>query len=379
MQVKIIDNYDVLVTICQQFEQADFLAIDTEFVRTRTLYPKLGLIQISDGQDIALIDPVVINDLSPVWQLLSNEKLLKVLHACSEDLEVFLHHGKLQPKNLIDSQIMMAFLGHGISIGYAAMVKHFLNIDIDKSESRTDWTKRPLSSKQLKYAAADVEYLHQLFPTLLKQVEDKSWLNAVEQECTSLINRKFTPVDESTLYQSVKFSSKLNPPQLNRLKFLAAWRYQQAKNKDLPLGFIVKDHTLIAVAQHNPKQVSKMASLEGVEAQDVRFRGKAMLHVLEKANQQPVEQYPQQTMRLDLQPGYKQIFKKLKDFLVKICNEADLNIENFASKKQINQYLSWYYQTDTSDKFAQNVDLLTGWRAELLADRLTKFTDNGFN
>lgn len=379
MQVKIIDNYDALVAICQQFEQADFLAIDTEFVRTRTLYPKLGLVQISDGHDIALIDPVAIEDLSLVWQLLSNKKLLKVLHACSEDLEVFLHHGKVKPQNLIDSQIMMAFLGHGISIGYAAMVKHFLNIEIDKSESRTDWTKRPLSAKQLTYAAADVEYLYQLFPTLLKQVEDKGWLHAVEQECTNLINRKFTPVDESTLYQSVKFSSKLNPPQLNRLKFLAAWRYQQAKNKDLPLGFIVKDHTLIAVAQHNPKQVSNMVSLEGVETQDIRFRGKAMLHVLEKANQQPVEQYPQQTIRLDLQPGYKQIYKKLKDFLVKICNEADLNIENFASKKQINQYLTWHYQTDVNDEFTQRVDLLNGWRAELLAGRLTKFTENDFS
>jgi len=144
-----IEDHASLVELCHKLAKADVLAIDTEFVRTRTLYPKLGLIQVNDGENLALIDPVAINDLSPFWQLLTDEKICKVLHACSEDLEVFLTAANCRPVNLIDSQIMMSFLGHGLSMGYAAMVNHYLAIEVDKSESRTDWMKRPLTPNNL--------------------------------------------------------------------------------------------------------------------------------------------------------------------------------------------------------------------------------------
>ncbi len=160
-----IEDSEQLHLICQRYAQAKILAIDTEFVRTRTLYPKLGLIQINDGETLALIDPVAVSDLTVFWQLLENPNIQKVLHACSEDLEVFLTAGNCRPVNLIDSQIIMAFLGHGISMGYAAMIAHYTDIELDKSESRTDWMKRPLTQKQLDYAAADVEHLFCLLYT----------------------------------------------------------------------------------------------------------------------------------------------------------------------------------------------------------------------
>ena len=155
-----VETSEQLHQVCQRYTQAPVLAIDTEFVRTRTLYPKLGLIQINDGKTLALIDPVALPDLSPFWQLLESPSIQKVLHACSEDLEVFLTAGNCRPVNLIDSQIIMSFLGHGLSMGYAAMIAHYTNIELDKSESRTDWMKRPLTTKQLNYAAADVEHLY---------------------------------------------------------------------------------------------------------------------------------------------------------------------------------------------------------------------------
>ena len=149
MQYQLIEDEISLQKLCQQYNNAEILAIDTEFVRTRTLYPKLGLLQIFDGKQLALIDPVAISDLSPFWQLMTNENIVKVLHACSEDLEVFLTSANCKPVNLIDSQIIMSFLGHGLSMGYAAMVEHFTGIELDKSESRTDWMKRPLTQRQL--------------------------------------------------------------------------------------------------------------------------------------------------------------------------------------------------------------------------------------
>lgn len=373
-----VQDQPALLAICQEYAQAELLAIDTEFVRTRTLYPKLGLLQVSDGKQLALIDPVIVEDLSPFWQLLTNKNITKVLHACSEDLEVFLNCANCKPENLIDSQIMMSFLGHGLSMGYAAMVKHYTGIELDKSESRTDWTKRPLTESQLNYAAADVEYLFEIYPRILEDITRAGWLDAAKQETQLLIERKYSPVDENQLYLNVKMSWRLSPVQLNLLKHLAIWRFQQAQKRDLPLGFIAKDNTLFALAQRNPKSVGAMASLEGVELLDVRHKGKAMLAVLKQANAVKAEDFPEKIKRLDEYPGYKQIFKKVKNFISDIADETGLGAENLASKKQINQFLSAYFNINQTNSLTNGVDILTGWRLELFGSRLQEFADNDF-
>ena len=379
MQHHYIQDDSTLRDFCQQLDCASFIAIDTEFVRTRTLLPRLGLLQLCNGEHLALIDPIAIDDLTPFWQLLQNPDIKKVIHACSEDLEVFLTAGHVRPENLIDSQIMMAFLGHGLSLGYAAMVEHFLGITLDKSESRTDWTKRPLTEKQLTYASADVEYLVQLYPALEQAVEQKGWLKAAAQDTQRMIERKFTPFDESALYRNIKMAWRLNPVQLYRLQQLAIWRYHRAKKKDQPLSFIAKDHTLFVVAQVNPKSVGEMAHLEGVEILDVRHQGKAMLAVLRQCHGAEESLYPAKIMRLDEYPGYKQIFKKVKAFIVGQAEKAELNVENIASKKQINQFLRWHFALDGIQSNKEQIDLLSGWRYQLLGSDLLAFAENNFN
>lgn len=373
-----VQNDEALVELCEKLAKANVLAIDTEFVRTRTLYPRLGLLQVNDGENLALIDPIAINDLSPFWALLTDAKICKVLHACSEDLEVFLTSGQCKPVNLIDSQIMMSFLGHGLSIGYAAMVEHFLSIEVDKSESRTDWTKRPLSDRQITYAQADVDYLYTLFPKLYQQLVNSGWLEAAKEESQLMIARKFTPIDDQSLYRNVKMAWQLNPKQLNALKYLAAWRYQRAKHKDLPLGFVVKDHTLMAVARHLPNNVGIMNGLEGAEVQDIRHQGKAMLTVLKKANEVDVNDYPEKIVRLDDYPGYKNIFKVVKSFIMKEATAANIAVENLASKKQINQFLTWHFKLDKDFVKEESVDILQGWRFTLFGEKLLKFANNDF-
>lgn len=387
MQYQLIEDEISLQKLCQQYNQAGVLAIDTEFVRTRTLYPKLGLLQVFDGKQLALIDPIAIDDLSPFWQLLTNENIVKVLHACSEDLEVFLTSANCKPVNLIDSQIMMSFLGHGLSMGYAAMVTHFTGIELDKSESRTDWTKRPLTQKQLDYASADVEYLFQLYPKLLTEIEQLGRLEYAKQETQLLIERKFTPVDENNLYRQMKMAYRLNAKQLNTLQHLARWRYQQAKKRDLPIGFVAKDHTLMAIAQHNPQSLDVMNKIQGAELLDIRHKGKAMLSIVKLALQTSENDYPQKISRLDEYPGYKQIFKTVKAFIVAIAEKNSLAIENLASKKQINQFLTWHFDvnnvrtlaTESScEATASNVDFLIGWRNELFGQTLKAFAERDF-
>lgn len=385
MQYQLIEDEASLQDLCQQYSQAEVLAIDTEFVRTRTLYPKLGLLQIFDGEQLALIDPIAIDDLSPFWQLLTNEKIVKVLHACSEDLEVFLTSANCKPVNLIDSQIMMSFLGHGLSMGYAAMVAHYTGIELDKSESRTDWTKRPLTQKQLDYASADVDYLFKIYPKLVSEVEAVGRLDFAKQETQLLIERKFTPIDEDNLYRQMKLACRLNSKQLNTLQHLTRWRFQQAKKRDLPIGFVAKDHTLMAIAQHNPQNMEVMNKLQGVELLDIRHKGKAMLSIVKQASQTNECDYPEKITRLDEYPGYKQIFKSVKVFIIAIGEKNSLAIENLASKKQINQFLTWHFNINdvralnsSIEASLPNVDILTGWRNELFGRTLQAFADNDF-
>ena len=379
MQYQLIEDQQSLNQLCEQLDHADVLAIDTEFVRTRTLYAKLGLLQVSDGKVLALIDPLSIDDLEPFWQLLKNENITKVLHACSEDLEVFLTAGNCKPVNLIDSQIMMSFLGHGLSLGYAAMVKHYTDIELDKSESRTDWLKRPLTEKQLAYAAADVTHLFAIYPTLLAELTKAGFLSYAQLETQSMIDKKFTPIDVNDLYLNIKMNWRLNPKQLNSLKFLASWRYQQAQKRDLPIGFVAKDHTLMALAQSNPVTESAMLKLEGVEQLDVRHKGKAMLSVLKQAGQTEELNYPAKLQRLDEYPRYKQIFKNVKTFLVSEAQKKGLTIENVASKKQINQFLTWQFNLNEAQKGdVKQIELLSSWRSELFGENLISFAAKGY-
>lgn len=378
MHYQLIEDQVSLNNLCEQLAKAKVLAIDTEFVRTRTLYAKLGLLQVFDGEQLALIDPLAIEDLSPFWQLLTNANITKVLHACSEDLEVFLTAGNCQPVNLIDSQIMMSFLGHGLSLGYAAMVKHYTEIELDKSESRTDWTKRPLTEKQLAYASADVDHLFYLYPKLLAELTQVGFLDYARLETQSMIDKKFTPVDESKMYLNIKMSWRLSPKQLNLLKHLATWRFQQAQKRDLPIGFIAKDHTLMALAQSNPTSLSAMLNLEGAEVLDIRHKGKAMLAVLAKADNAEASDYPEKINRLDDYPAYKQIFKKVKVFLVQVSERNGLAIENIASKKQINQFLTWQLDLNGKGSSTNKVELLSSWRDELFGEDLIAFAKQGY-
>lgn len=378
MHYQLIEDQQTLNQVCEEFSKAEYLAIDTEFVRTRTLYAKLGLLQICDGTRVSLIDPLAVDDLSPFWQLLTDESIIKVLHACSEDLEVFLTAGNCKPVNLIDSQIMMSFLGHGLSMGYAAMVKHFTGIELDKSESRTDWTKRPLTEKQLAYASADVDHLFSIFPKLSQALNQSGFGAFAMQETQNMIEKKFTPINENELYLNIKMNWRLNPKQLNSLKYLASWRYLQAKKRDLPIGFVAKDNTLMALAQSNPLSTSAMLALEGAEALDVRHKGKAMLSVLAQANKTPESDYPEKVSRLDEYPGYKQTFKKVKAFLVALSDKNGLTIENVASKKQINQFLSWQFKLNGAGENASKVELLSNWRSELFGKPLMEFAQNGY-
>ncbi|MGF1714118.1 ribonuclease D [Photobacterium chitinilyticum] len=372
MNFEIITTTERLEVVCEHARNQAAVMLDTEFVRTRTLYPKLGLIQLFDGDSLALIDPLEIEDLEPLWALLRDQAVIKVLHACGEDLEVFQHYAGCLPVPMIDTQVMASFLGYGVSAGFGALVKDFLGVELDKGEARTNWMARPLTDKQLDYAAADVFYLLPLYQKLLAQVEEKDWLEALKQECASLMVRRIKPVDPEKVYLDIKNAWQLEPKQLAVLQKVAKWRLLEARKRDLALNFIVKELHLWKLARYDIRSKAVMAK-EGFDSMEIQRHANRLLKIVYDADDISPQQYPEKIVRLVDLAGYKQLVKRIKDEIGKVEKETGLAPEFLASKKQINQLISWAWN---KQRPADDLpDMLKNWRKGLFEERVLPLLD----
>ncbi|MCG7586387.1 ribonuclease D [Photobacterium sp. OFAV2-7] len=372
MNFEIITTTERLEIVCEHARTKAAVMLDTEFVRTRTLYPKLGLIQLFDGDSLALIDPLEIDDLEPLWALLRDQSVTKVLHACGEDLEVFQHYAGCLPTPMIDTQVMAAFLGYGVSAGFGTLVNDFLGIELDKGEARTNWLARPLSAKQLDYAAADVFYLLPLYQKLSAQVEEKGWQDALVQECAALMLKRIKPVDPEKVYLDIKNAWQLEPKQLAVLQKVAKWRLLEARKRDLALNFIVKELHLWKLARYNIRSKAVMAK-EGFDNMEIQRHANRLMKMVHDVDDMPPQQYPEKIVRLVDLAGYKQLVKRIKDEVAKVEKETGLAPEFLASKKQVNQLISWAWkkQRPADDR----PDMLKNWRKELFEARVLPLLD----
>ncbi|MBM7036555.1 ribonuclease D [Vibrio ulleungensis] len=368
-----IDTQSQLDQYIESALSASVVAIDTEFVRTRTYYAQLGLVQIFDGKQLALVDTVAIHDSSSLATLLAAPNVLKVLHACSEDIEVFQNDYGVMPTPMIDTQHMAAFLGEGISMGFAAAVSKYLGVELDKSESRADWTARPLSQKQLNYAAADVHYLLPLYHKLVDALSATPWTEAAKQEALLLAKKRSATRSDDVAYLDIKGAWQLNPSQLMTLKLLAKWRKQTGLKRNLALNFVFKEADLLTVAMH---QLTSFAAMEkqDIDQRSLQRYAKVIGQLVSESLQIPEAQHPERVERLMDKPGYKALFKQLKDAVKDAANKSQLPPEMIASKKQINQLINWHWKHNKDVN--KTPDVMQYWRKSLIGDTLDKMMSN---
>ncbi|HHF7125658.1 TPA: ribonuclease D [Haemophilus influenzae] len=367
----VITDNTSLFEICNLAQQQSAVALDTEFMRVSTYFPKLGLIQLYDGERVSLIDPLAITDFSPFVALLSNPKVLKILHSCSEDLLVFLQEFDQLPRPMIDTQIMARFIGLGTSAGLAKLAQQYLNVEIDKGATRTNWIKRPLSDIQLQYAAGDVWYLLPLYHILEKELAKTPWEQAVRDDCELALAKthKLQERDSEKAYLDIPNAWKLNPFELSRLRILAQWRQNVAIERDLALSYIVKSDNLWKVAKNNPRNTSEMLEM-GLTENEVRVRGKKILQLLAQVRRVSPNDYPKPIERISEDPRYKKTIRLLQE-KVNSLTPAGLSPEIVASKRTLDELIKWVWKYDCSqDKLPE---LLIGWRkpiGEKLVDEL---------
>ncbi len=367
MNYSLIETDQQLSEVMQSINQAQVIALDTEFVRTRTYFAKLGLIQIYDGKQLLLIDPNNIAQKHWIKQLLENPDILKVLHACSEDLEVLHDEFGCYPHPMLDTQQMLAFLGEGLSTGFASAVEEYLAVELDKSESRTDWTARPLTKQQLNYAAADVYYLLPLFHKLSEKLAHTPWQKAAYQEAQLLIEKRSIerPIDHA--YLDIKGAWQLSSDQLAVLKVLAMWRKQIAIKKNLALNFVVKESELLTLATTQVTNYSAMEK-QGIDKRTVQRYGRVFATLIRQGQQLPIHEQPQPIQRVVDMPGYKQLLKQLKDNVKEVATETGLVVEFIASKKQLHQAINWRVKHQYDPQ--KQPDVMKYWRQQAIGETL---------
>lgn len=357
---------------CQKASQAPVLALDTEFVRTRTLFSKLGLIQVFYGDQVALIDPLCELDLEPFWQLLTNTDIVKVLHSCHEDLEVFKKYANRLPVPLFDTQIAGQFLFQGKVLGFGAMVAQEIGVELDKGEARTNWLKRPLTENQLTYAVNDVKYLLPVYHSLNDKLAEKGIQEFNLAEAAFKVAQKRKDKTMDNLFLDFGTAWQLKSRELAILHELAKWRWQLASKKDLALGFVAKDATLVAIAQRRPSELASMQNIPGVNPQEVKRYGKAMLECVLRAKELEIEQCPVKVPRVTDFKEYKQAYKVLRHAVTAKAKEYQVPIEVLATKKQLNQWIKWSLKM----AYAEKPDFICSWRKELLIDVLEQWQKN---
>lgn len=356
----------VMVESAAQLQQAveacldcEVIGIDTEFVRERTWRADLGLVQLSDGRKVWLVDPLKTGSLLPLGVLLQNQATLKVLHAPSEDLGVLLAASEQVPKPLFDTQIACAMVGQTLQMGYHKTVEWLLNIKIDKGETRSNWCKRPLRRAQLRYAALDVCLLPLMYQQLSARLQELGREHWLVEDGARMLQKAQHSTDPQQAWQRISGISRLNGVSLAILQILASWRDRQAEHRNLARGFVIKDMELLKIAQLQPTQLDALAGLDVLHPRAVQRYGKTLIARIEQVLQEGLQLTPPAILESSQRPLLASMRKLVQ------AEAAQLEVEPalLASRKELEKLLLLPPTAPLPERFA-------GWRKDIITDQL---------
>ena len=259
-----IETAEALQALCVELGRSEWLALDTEFMRERTYYPKLCLVQVATPQMVACVDVLALASLDPLLAVLDDARILKVLHSARQDLEIFFNLNGQVPAPLFDTQLAASFAGFPDQAGYATVVQGVLGVNLEKSHTRADWTHRPLPPAVRQYAADDVRYLREIFPRLKHQLKSQQRLQWLETETARLTDPATYRPDPDSAWQKLRGLQRFKPRQLAAARALAAWRERTAMQSDLPRQWVLKDEVLTDIAKQLPAGIDALRAVRGL-------------------------------------------------------------------------------------------------------------------
>lgn len=256
---------DDLNAFCKRARTHRVVAVDTEFLRERTYHPKLCLVQVATADEAAAIDPMALEDLSPLVSLLEDDSITKVFHACDQDLEVLYDGMGCVPRPVFDTQLAAAFLGHRMQMGLGALVQAYEGVHLDKADGLTDWSKRPLDADQLRYAEEDVLYLPSIYSRMIDDLVARDRLSWLEPELALACDLKRFVRDPREAYVHLKRSSSLTRKQLAVAREVCAWRERCAERRDLPRKWVLSDEVVVEVCRRTPRSPERLLRIRGTD------------------------------------------------------------------------------------------------------------------
>ncbi len=357
-----------LEAFCQKLSTAETITVDTEFMREKTYWPQLCLVQVAgpdDGSDdldnaraIDALAPGI--DLQPLFDLMANENVLKVFHAARQDLEIFHHLSGHIPSPVFDTQVAAMVCGYGDSVGYEMLVTTLTNEQVDKGSRFTDWAARPLSDRQVTYALADVTHLRIVYGKIREKLKNNGRENWLAEEMKILTSPSTYESDPREVYKRIKCGNA-RPKTLSILRELAAWREDEAKRRDLPRGRVIRDEQLLEIAHHPPESQADLARIRGLGKKfSESSAGDVLIEAAKKGLAVPESERPRPKQRPRMPNGTGPASQLLKVLLKMRCDEHEVAQKLLASSDDVENLAA----------FADKADIraLTGWRREVFGE-----------
>lgn len=360
-----ITTTEALAAFCARLAKHDFVTVDTEFLRETTYWPELCLIQMAGPDDEGIVDPMAKGlDLTPFFELMANPSVIKVFHAARQDIEIVVKLGDLVPHPIFDTQVAAMVCGFGESISYDQLVSRITGAAIDKSSRFTDWSRRPLSDKQLDYALADVTHLRDVYLELVSRLKAENRGDWVADEMAVLEARSTYEIEPTDAWKRLKMRVK-KPVELCVLQHVAAWREREAKSRNVPRGRVIKDDAIYEIAQQQPRDAEALSRLRTIPRGWERSQqGATLVEIVNEALETPKDAMPRLPRQKQTPEGAQASIELLR-VLLKLTVEK----ENVAAKIIAN---ADDLEAIAVDGDAADVPALKGWRRELFGERALK-------
>lgn len=355
-----ISTVEDLQAFCDRARTFPAVAVDTEFLRERTYHPRLCLVQVATPDECVAIDPLAIDDLSSLAALMGDPSVVKVFHACSQDMEVLLHTLGVPPAPVFDTQVAAAFLGERLQISYNGLVHAFCGVTLAKTESLTDWSRRPLSEKQLEYALDDVRYLIVAYHVIYDRLQEQGRMSWVADEVANIADRAHYVVEPREMYTRVKRITSCTRRQLAVARELAAWRETRAERSDVPRKWVMSDEVLLALVKRSPRDAADFRSIRGTE-QLSEGDVSAALAAIDRGRRCPADHLPQVGHARKAPSSELESVSDLMYALIRLISErSGVATAMIASRDDLMDYIDHPERSRLRD----------GWRFELVGSQL---------
>lgn len=365
----LIDTDQQFIAFLERCKKSPYIAIDTEFLREKTYYPKLCLLQMGIENEIAIVDPFKIRNLTALANVLVDPSIVKIFHACSQDVEILYHETGVVPSPIFDTQIAAAVLGKTQQASYSSLVSQYCDVNLPKKDSFTDWSQRPLSDSQIHYAADDVKYLPQIYYEMLAQLKRKNRLSWLEETFADLSKKEKYEIDPRVRYKKLKRVNQLNARQQAAAREFAAWRELQAQRLNIPRKWVVSDEQIVEACRREARTLDELYMVRGMKESLKTSDARKVLAALIVGLDCPQSELP------DVRPKSKNennvdVILDVMNALVRMrAREHEIAPQTLAPQAELLKLARGHYDDS---------ELMQGWRYTLVGKDLRTLLEGGF-